>query len=207
MSKRRTSKPERPERAALIAALSRLPGGEEKRDRLDALALQLELTAAVMGVADLPRANEAGPEATRKELEKVERLARGLRSHLLAMHRESLAVLEQSDARHWLHLVDDLGALASTAAKADAKVGHNRQPGPKGRPRKQQALDVARIAARAYRIMTGKPASVVTTPDGKAGGAFLTFVAEVFDALQIKARPESFARQASKEKKASPRAD
>ena len=199
MRKKQTVVTQRQDHAALMRALRQLPGADAKLDKLENSAFRLESASTIMRLADLPRAQNAGPDATRKELEKFSRLASTLWKHIDSMHQEALSVLADTDARDWLLVKGDLAALVGVA-KLGIENHLNQGPGPKGRPRKQQAHDVALIAAGAYRAITGEEPSV-GTKDGRAYGPFLKFVDSVFSALGIQASAETYSREVTKVKK------
>lgn len=191
-----------PHRAALVAAMRALEGGTEKSpDKLDRWALMIELALAIAGAADLPRAKETTEERGRAELSELAVDALRLWTTLSSMHRNALAGLEARIGQEWLVTMESVAFLAA-AAKAAADGPLSGKATGKGRPTKQQATDVAKVCARAYRMVTSKTATV-STLNNRASGPFLAFVAAVFQALGIKASPEVHARKACEKQKSS----
>jgi hypothetical protein len=196
---------------SLVTALERLPVLPAKSANTVAWAERIAI-AGIMQIADLPRAREAGAARTRKEIEQFRRHARAvraLRDHILAMHQEALSALLEgagADARHPLVLVDDLAKILvdlerqSTASTKSQSSIHS--PSRSGLERKSNSgpMEVARMSARAFVSLTGKPATVPTR-DGSAYGPFLGLVTAAFLATDIAASPEYWARMTVKEKR------
>jgi hypothetical protein len=189
-----------PARAALVAAIRALEGGaEQSADKVDRLAVMIELACAIAGAADLPRAKETTEERGRAELSELADDALRLWTKLSSMHRNALAGLEARIGLEWLATMEKVAFLAA-AAKAAADGPLSGATTAKGRPTKQQATDLARICAQVYRIVTGETATVATL-NNRASGPFLAFVTTVFLALGIKASPELHARRACEKQK------
>lgn len=195
------SKKTNPQHAALVAAIRALEGGaEQPADRLDRLAVMIELACAVAGAADLPRAKETTEERGRAELSELADDALRLWTTMSTMHRNALAGLEARIGLEWLVTMEKVAFLAA-AAKAAADGPLSGKTTGKGRPTKQQATDVARICAQVYRTVTGQTATVATLSNNRASGPFLAFVAVAFQALSIKASAELHARRACEKQK------
>lgn len=191
-----------PHRVALVAAIRGLEGGaEQSADRIDRLAVMIELACAVAGAADLPRAKETTEERGRAELSELADHALRLWTKLSTMHRNALAGLEARIGLEWLATMEKVAFLAA-AAKAAADGPLSGATTAMGRPTKQQATDVARICAQVYRIVTGEPPTI-STLNNRASGPFLAFVTAVFQALSIKASPELHGRRACEKQKSS----
>jgi hypothetical protein len=114
------------------------------------------------------------------------------------MHRGALAALERQKGRHPLRLADDMVALvnACNAAAGDLKATVP-VPAPPQQT-KPRAKAVTRQAAAAYVALTGTAATITTSYNGVAGGAWLAMLTGVFAALGIEASPEAQARSMQK---------
>jgi hypothetical protein len=103
-------------------------------------------------------------------------------------------------------LLDPDELLASFRAHlADLQVKANQaeiasrafEPNQRGRPIKQLASIVATRAAAAFEDITGRRATTSVDPrTGKRSGTFITFLAEVYDILDVNASPEAMAVKA-----------
>jgi hypothetical protein len=88
-----------------------------------------------------------------------------------------------------------LAVLISSVQSLDRR--HVRSAARTGRPKKQAAKAIAANAAANFELLTGRRATLSTpTAGGKASGAFLDFLSEVFKILGVDASPESQAKVA-----------
>lgn len=107
-------------RARLEAALASAPVAEDRRHTIPDEAALIYLAAPFASINKLPRANEIGGTAARRELEIMVKLSYKLGRQLLSMHREALGAIESElgQARHPLLIVDALRELIAVAARA-----------------------------------------------------------------------------------------
>ncbi len=102
---------------------------------------------------------------------------------------------------------DDLAGCADTidpnAASSMTALGNDESSGrPRGKPPETHAHFTARAVYAVFEKITGKKPSVTTNPylyGNPASGPFLEFVKDVFETLEIKASPETWARKVCKE--------
>lgn len=175
----------------IASVLEGLPVLEEMRPRINQQANRLawvfELSVAF---GERPAAQLAGEKKAAAEVDKLAALAIEFANHVDRMHRNSLAVFEGADCRHPMRLAEQLWKVAEVAAKTSLQPQASR-------PRKAVAAETAKQALIAYKLLTGKKATItVPALGGKARGTFLKFVTELFAVLDIKASPENWARNA-----------
>jgi hypothetical protein len=182
-------------RAALLAALEALPlpPGADLEGALNSLQLGCHMAE----VNELPRIyGSRKKDGTAAELEKFQRLAAKLRTHLNAMSREALNSLGHADERHALAVDADLQRMvrrAASAAKAAAP-----QPASTS-PKRLAPEQIAQICAQFFEGLTGKPAKLHGQFDqNQKGGPYFRFVEGVFSACGIEASAEHYAKLAER---------
>lgn len=101
-------------------------------------------------------------------------------------------LLSDADAARLRPLLSKLGRAAQTASVSNIPSGPT-----KGAHKKFLPRDVAKILAHYYRSITGKSPVIIVNPlTNVAGGAFVRLVADVFNAIGIRASAEAMARAA-----------
>jgi hypothetical protein len=129
------------------------------------------------------------------ELERFERLATKLRQHLNIMSREGLNALADAGERHALAVDCDLERMIERSAR----FRNNAEPRPaSSSPKRLAPEQTAQLCAQIYERLTSKRARVHWNDLAEQnGGPFLRFVEDVFDACQIKASAEHYAKLAA----------
>ncbi len=185
-------------RDAIEAAFRRLPllGGTE-----------VHLKGAVNILADTDctgpgstsrQFSVVGRTRTKKELEKLAKLAAELAGHIDTLHQP--AILALADMGLWrarLELPASLRAIANLAPRADLSMVPESPSG--GKPANKRAHAVATMLAYYYHLLTGKdPTRRIDaySDDTKAQGPFVTLVESIFSAIGIHANTEDIARAA-----------
>jgi hypothetical protein len=182
----------------LFAALPVLEG---ERDNVERLARSLYEAKCESEVADQPRNKTAARGVTRGELQKLAALALKLRQHIEAMHWSPSMELVNAQPRfdqtlRPIEMVWQLRELEFATYGALEGLTSSAQPRPKPSGKPSGARLMTAHAARVYEQLTGLRPTVITDPvTGKAGGAFLTFLEEVFREFKITASAESQARR------------
>lgn len=140
-------------------------------------------------------ANRATCEA---ELNSLIRVADDLVNIVSGLHQPTiLALADAGLLRAHLHQI----AVQIKEAVARADVSKVDPQLPKGRHRDEFARMIAGYLANQFHFLTGETPTIrVHTPPhpsaGKAYGPFLELITDVFSAMNIKASPETFAREA-----------
>lgn len=180
--------------ARMEEVLRALPLAKGKEADVGMWAQQLAMGSLFL-VNDLPRANLTTPAKARAEIRRLGKLAHQLASHILTMHANSLDVIrKQKPRKDPLMIFDDLKSIVDLEEKARALVSSVPSlTTAKGRPKKRNAGEVARIAGDAYRSLTRKEPTV-STKDGVAYGPFLEFLDQILNVLDVDAKPEHLAR-------------
>jgi hypothetical protein len=186
-------------RELLVSILAALPHEKSKLgdQDLNQIAMRIEFGAFLGGVNELSRAQIVRRSKAEDELLEYGRLCRALQKHILGMSRVSLGTIEENigDALHPLLLFDKLLEANESGLRAFYKMPDSITDEPvKGTPKKSRARQSTKDAAWAYKMITGKSPTRVTTAEGKAGGPFLEYLKEVFLVLDIKASPEAQTR-------------
>lgn len=167
------------------------------------LAISIDTLARLSGNAHIAKPAEfcvPDRSTVKKQLEDIAKRSRDLASMLDDLRGPSIDALADSGFFQIIHpakLSAVLGHLALMTESADLsavpKVGQRK-------PRNDLAMGVANILANDFFALTGKRPTLVTpsiSSDGhKKRGAFLSLVGDVFAALNIDAKPESFAKRA-----------
>lgn len=176
----------------ITSVLERLPVLEERRSRIGDRANRIAVVFEWSVFKERPAARSTSEKTAIVEVDKLASLAIGFANHVDRMHRNSLAVFEGGDCGHPRALAEQLWKLASVAAKTPP------QPRDK-KPRKARAAETAKQALIAYEFLTGVKATIrVRALDGVAYGPYLTFLTELFEALEINASAENWGREATK---------
>jgi hypothetical protein len=185
--------------ARIEPALRSLPVLQDRQATIKSEALMLELAFYLMSINELPRARRGGTRRAAKDVKKLAKLAAALGMHILSMRRESLAAYEaQPGAPHPLALLDDLREIVEASDAAYAHVTSS-GPAPRGAPKKHGVASLTESAAEVYARLTGKSPTIIIDPKhNKAGGPFLSFVRDLFDALGLADSTEAQARAAVK---------
>lgn len=179
------------ERVAEI--LRGLPVLPERAGDVDRLAERIVAISRFARVNELPRATRVTSGRAEAEVEQLAVLALQLHDHILGMHRTTHAAFEADPAVPGpLAFLGDLDELLRAADIARTRiVGTDFET----KPRKFRAERTAVIAGIVYRHLTGLE-PIVATRDGEAYGRFLELVADLFEALNINASAEVYARRA-----------
>lgn len=189
-------------RARLEAALASAPVAEDRRHSIPDEAALIYLAASFASINKLPRANEIGGTAARRELDMLVELSYKLRRHILSMHREALGAIESEpgQARPPLLIVDDLRELIAVAARARDVI----EPTPtrRGRRPDKQAVATTKFVANVFERLTGRQAAPGYDAYDERRSAFESLLGDVFDALGIDANAERQAKLLARDKKA-----
>ncbi len=192
-------------RAKVKEAMRRLPVLPEQQHMVDPLADRLVVFSVPVRVLDLPRTQPVGRDQALRELQTFIKLSDKLVDHLLCgMHQTTLDAMGRAGAKAlplgMVKYLDDHREIAITAPAELDKVPRIR----KGAKPKRRAAAVTRRAAECFEILTGRrPTVTVSQARGHPiRGSWVSFLAEVFAALDIKGRPAAQAKAYGKKKKA-----
>jgi len=137
-----------------------------------------------------------------KELRDMAKTIATLVQQYRGLHKNALDALNSRPLsrpdRHIALAEDILREVYSSAHAAAGELEQAPQTeAEKGRARKHGSAWTADAAYYAYESLTGRPPTIIVDPlTAKASGPFMTFLAAVFEALQIRASVESAARAA-----------
>jgi hypothetical protein len=164
---------------------------------LDRFATSIKVYAAVQSGGQL-YTMKRGTEPARKSLQRLNQAIIRLASAIEKMGADELLLLRCQE--HSLTSQGMMQTLASWNLDVVAADGSLAASAPvqtrMGRPTNVAARRLATQLARAYQVLAGSRATVITNDDGKAEGPFLGLVAAVFKALKLDAQPERYARDA-----------
>jgi hypothetical protein len=211
---------------AALRALHSPHDAETVRDwingELGDLQFYLMTGAYFAQASKLPKYRHASKKDAVKELTTLIAAASSLRESILGLHHNSrmafhLPPAPDAGGLEALVGVGDgpmpeaiLPALEATQAAAERALGRLRKAPSTNRhmgaPRKYEPQMIVQWAAAAFQRGTGEnPGRIVRA--GKADGPFLGFLRTVFDALEIDASPETWAKVVSMEKSRARKAD
>lgn len=185
--------------ARVLEALEALPVDPSKRDALRHEAHALAMTAAFARLNDLPRGLPTRKRnGAKQEAEAMAEQAFTLFKLIYAAHGDTLAALKRHGLeRHPFLIADDLKALmAATVAFLDEGT---EQPAKIGRPSSRAAEMIADFAVHTFEQLTLAKASITVRSDREgnpAGGEFLTFLRDLYDAAGVRASAESHGKRA-----------
>ncbi len=188
-------------RSRLEGALARAPVREDQRHTIPDLAARIYLVASLASVNKLPRANQAGGTAARRELETLDKLSRKLGEHILSMRRDALGAIESElgQARHPLRVVDDLRELIAAVERAHDTI--ELTPARRGRRADKQASMTTKFVADVFERLTGKRAAPGYDAYSDSRSEFEQLLDDVFAALDIDANAERQAKKFARDKK------
>lgn len=184
-------------RSRLEDALARAPVREDLRHTIPDLAWRIYLVASLASVNKLPRANQAGGTAARRELEIFDKLSRKLWEHILSMRRDALSAIESELGRHPLLVANELKELIAAAARAYDTIEPT--PARLGRRPKKQEIIITKFVAYVFEQLTGKRAAPGYNHHKDRRSEFEQLLGRVFAALDIDASAEHQARLFSRE--------
>lgn len=163
----------------------------------DQAAFALEMCCSFARVNELPRMQPSRQKnGMVKELNEFVKRATRLCQQIEGMHLEAQNALSPKGERHVLAVQGDLEVLIRRAIEAAATA-----PETKALPsnRRLAPQQTAQACAQTFIDVTGKRPTLHYDPiEGERTGAFLGFVRDIFEALEIDASAEHYARDAEK---------
>ena len=181
--------------ARLQAAFERLEIAPTAEDRLPYISLMPEILRGLLLMGGMragrsPHHEGAPPNTIRRELAALAKRAEALRAVIRRLHKPAIdaVALRPKWPASWDTQLSILMTVVAHAEVPDLPANAGL-----GAPTKTMARQIAQAVADHYRGLTDKKPTI-STKDGKATGPFLDLLAEVFDTLDISARPESQAR-------------
>jgi hypothetical protein len=184
-------------RSKIEDAFRRLPILEEEDSRLAAMVEEIARLLPVTAQSN-PAFALVGHNATKSELEELEKKAAALAKCIASLHAHAIGALADNGFIDRLALQQQANQLAVIASNAALSLDVPEKQGG-GRPRALLPTGIARILAFNYQELTGKrPTIIIDDSYGSpASGPFLELVTEVFNALGVDdASPNSMARSA-----------
>lgn len=198
-------------RDAVRSILSDLPPGKECKPDYDYWNLKI-FEAYVHGKTSERLTAKVSSPASIKKLRQIETTAKALYAQLTSLEGGSYLALAKADHEglkndedfrsliaegididvriEALKLLPWLAKIAANAAKAEAKTSRTAR----GAPSKIIAVNVARIASKAFQDITGQKATVAYVA-GVDRSPFIKFLDDLFTVLGIKASPAAMSRQ------------
>ncbi|TIN77485.1 hypothetical protein [Mesorhizobium sp.] len=186
---------------AVFLAIEKLAIADHYRWRVPEAVKMLCVSSAVLPMNDAKHNQKAGSNKARASLEELEKHLTCVIADLgglpLEAHSALQEVTDASGVKHPFWFQEQATAMlkAVQAAREAIPISKERS----GRPRMKGAEKFSMLALRVYEDLTGKPASrTVDTYDmgNIAGGPFVQFLRDLFEALEIDASADNQARDA-----------
>lgn len=183
-------------RALIREAIERLPLSEGAGSA-DQAAFALEMTCYFARVNELPRMQTSRKKnGMNKELNEFAKRATRLCQQIEQMHRQAQNALSPKGERHVLAVQSDLEVMIRRAFEA-AEASPETESTPSNH--RLAPKQIAQACAQMFSDLTGKRPTLHYDPiEEKRTGAFLGFVTDIFQACEIDASAEHYARDAEK---------
>jgi hypothetical protein len=193
----------------ILPVVAKLEVPDDRRTQIEVHARALANECTRLFFQDHPDLRHSGNTKAGRHLMKFHKALIAVRKCISELPVEATDAIFKASARmtnpppDLFFFDEDVMSLAGIADVAHRAVISDPSPTKPKKPSKYVARAVAEMARTAYEELTGERATVSTRSniDGHpAYGNFLAFVGELFVAVRIEARPEHFARQASRAK-------
>lgn len=183
-----------PTGAALIAAVSKLPGAETlAQDAVRTAAFRLYSAREQGRASDEPRNRPASIAQSEKQWQDLDRLAGELEQAIRNIKRPLHAALFREGA-NLPEISANLAQLREYATQAYIDLSDTENA--RGRPQKHEAAAVTETARHIFETITQRPATFTTDPaTGHVSGNWPDFLQAVFSALSVAASVASQVRR------------
>jgi hypothetical protein len=183
-----------PTGAALVEAVSRLPGADAlSQDAVQSFAMRLFSASEQGKASDEPRSRPASIAQSEREIETLDKLAGELEQAIRSIRKPSHAALFREGA-NLAEISENLAQLREYArhAYSDLRDAEN----VRGRPKKHEAAVVTETARHIFETIEKRPATFTTDPaSGSVSGIWPDFLSAVFEALAVTASVASQVRK------------